>query len=161
MDVGLAGAWGQPPNPRDLSHEAFNGICFGRILSWSDLTSSGFRHWHRSDARAASRQSPVFRDERNKIRFTFLIAEGIFRLPGRFGGTRFGSEFSSFFDFAITFVEDRLLPALEHRQKRHIADGAMKANGVVFEYLFSHAAFPIVQGERRQTSNAVAHIVLW
>ena len=67
---------------------------------------------------ALQRQSPVFRDDRNKISCWFLIAEGIFGLPGRFCGTRFGSEFLSFF---VTFFSPSVVGHTPSGEFQHSA----------------------------------------
>jgi len=59
------------------------------------------------------------------------------------------------FELAIAFIKDFLVPAFKHRQRRHIVDGAVQTNRIVFEYVFFHTAFGIFQGERRQGPDTI------
>ncbi len=48
------------------------------------------------------------------------------------------------------------MSAFQHRQGRHVADGTVQADGVVFEHVFRDTAFRILEAERRQEADAVA-----
>ncbi len=49
------------------------------------------------------------------------------------------------FELAVSFIKDCLLPAFKHRQRRHIADGAVQANEVL--EVFGDELRPVVRDD--------------